>query len=170
MSGATATRVRRELTVERLGVGAYTIPTDAPESDGTIEWDSTTIVVVEARGGGEIGLGYTYADASAAALVTERLAPLVCGLDATAVPHAWERMVGAVRNIGRPGIASTAIAAVDAALWDLKARLLGIPSSRCSASSATAWSCTSGGFTSHSDAQLERQLGGWARTASVASR
>ncbi len=163
MSGATATRVRSELTVERLGVGAYTIPTDAPESDGTIEWDSTTIVIVEARGGGEIGLGYTYADASAAALVTERLAPLVCGLDATAVPHAWERMVGAVRNIGRPGIASTAIAAVDAALWDLKARLLGIPLVALLGSVRDRVELYgSGGFTSYSDAQLERQLGGWA--------
>lgn len=36
-------------------------------------------------------------------------------------------MLRAVRNIGRPGIASMAIAAVDAALWDLKARLLGLP-------------------------------------------
>ena len=41
--------------VERLEVHAYTIPTDAPESDGTLEWDSTTIVVVEAHSDGQIG-------------------------------------------------------------------------------------------------------------------
>jgi len=52
--------------VERLAVHAYTIPTDEPESDGTLAWDSTTIVVVEAHGGGRIGLGYTYCDAAAA--------------------------------------------------------------------------------------------------------
>jgi len=46
--------------VEQLEVVARTIPTDAPESDGTLEWDSTTIVVVQARAGGKVGLGYTY--------------------------------------------------------------------------------------------------------------
>ena len=39
---------------------------------------------------------------------------------------AWAAMVDAVRNQGRPGIASSAIAAVDIALWDLKAKLLGV--------------------------------------------
>ena len=48
------------LPVERLDVAAYTIPTDEPESDGTLEWDSTTIVVVEAHSDGHDGLGYTY--------------------------------------------------------------------------------------------------------------
>jgi hypothetical protein len=27
--------------IERLDVSAYTVPTDSPESDGTIKWDST---------------------------------------------------------------------------------------------------------------------------------
>jgi len=163
MTGLLATRVRRELLVERLDVAACTIPTDAPESDGTIEWDSTTIVIVEARGGGETGVGYTYAHVSAAALVDEVLAPLVAGLDATAVPRAWETMVAAVRNIGRPGIASTAISAVDSALWDLKARLLGVPLvTLLGGVRERVELYGSGGFTSYSDEQLERQLGGWA--------
>jgi len=149
--------------IARLDVLACTIPTDAPESDGTIEWNKTTIVIVEARGGDEIGVGYTYGDASAASLVSDLLAPLVAGLDATAVPRAWETMVEAVRNIGRPGIASTAIAAVDSALWDLKARLLGVPLvTLLGASRGRVELYGSGGFTSYTDEQLERQLGGWA--------
>jgi hypothetical protein len=52
-------------TVEALEVSAFTIPTDAPESDGTLEWDSTTIVVVEARSGATRGLGWTYAPEAA---------------------------------------------------------------------------------------------------------
>jgi L-alanine-DL-glutamate epimerase-like enolase superfamily enzyme len=40
---------------------------------------------------------------------------------------AWLAMVHAIRNLGRPGVASMAIDAVDNALWDLKARLLGPP-------------------------------------------
>src|SRR5205814_100237 len=62
-----ATVTRTETGVERLDVSAYEIPTDAPESDGTFEWDSTTIVVVEAHAGGKGGLGYTYAAAAASA-------------------------------------------------------------------------------------------------------
>lgn len=32
------------------GGAAYSIPTDAPESDGTLAWESTTLVVVSVRG------------------------------------------------------------------------------------------------------------------------
>jgi hypothetical protein len=56
-----------QAAVESLVVSAFTVPTDAPESDGTAEWDSTTVVVVEASGGGETGLGHTYAPAAAGA-------------------------------------------------------------------------------------------------------
>lgn len=50
---------RVDVPVERLDVSAYTVPTDRRESDGTLEWDSTTLVVVEIAAGGERGLGYT---------------------------------------------------------------------------------------------------------------
>src|SRR5205807_3525164 len=63
-----ATVPRVELPVEQLEVAAYTIPTDAPEADGTLSWDATTIVVVHARAAGERGIGYTYADVSTAKL------------------------------------------------------------------------------------------------------
>jgi hypothetical protein len=43
--------------VERVSAAAYTVPTDSPEADGTFAWTSTTFVVVEAHGGGKIGLG-----------------------------------------------------------------------------------------------------------------
>ncbi len=151
-----------DVAVQRLQVGAYRIPTDAPESDGTIEWDATTVVVVEAEAGDERGLGYAYADASAAHLIEGTLAGVVVGRDAMAVSAAWLEMVRAVRNIGRPGIASSAIAAVDVALWDLKARLLGV-------SLATLLGQVrdgvplygSGGFTSYGVEQLQQQLADW---------
>ena len=65
----TATRT----AVEKLEVWAHTIPTDGPESDGTLEWDSTTIVVVQAHAGGEVGLGYTYTHDAAARLISDKL-------------------------------------------------------------------------------------------------
>ena len=49
------------VAIESLEVSAFKIPAATPESDGTYEWDSTTIVIVKLAGGGEHGLGYTYA-------------------------------------------------------------------------------------------------------------
>src|SRR5581483_11554430 len=106
----------------------YRVPTDRPEADGTIAWDATTVVLVEAvADSGARGLGYSYTSASAAVLVHELLEPKLRGCSADAVRDAWGAMIAAVRNVGRPGVAATAISAVDVALWDLKARLAGQP-------------------------------------------
>jgi L-alanine-DL-glutamate epimerase-like enolase superfamily enzyme len=148
--------------IRQIDVSAYTIPTESPESDGTLVWDSTTIVVVEAHAGGEVGLGYTYASPAAAQLVREVLAAIVLRKDAMAVPAAWLAMVDAVRNIGRPGIASMAIAAVDAARWDLKARLLNLPLVVLLGpvrDSVPVYG--NGGFTSYSVEELQTQLQAW---------
>jgi len=151
-----------EVSLRDLEVGAYEVPTDAPEADGTLAWDSTVIVVVQAHAGDEVGLGYTYADPSTAKLVQSKLAGVVVGLDALAPQAAWRKMVGQVRNLGRPGISSMAIAAVDTALWDLKARLLELPLCRLLGGGHD---CVpvygSGGFTAYDDARLTEQLGGW---------
>jgi L-alanine-DL-glutamate epimerase-like enolase superfamily enzyme len=149
--------------VERLDVGAYTIPTDAPESDGTMQWDSTTIVVVEAHAGGHGGLGWTYAPAATGRLVSELLAGAVEGHDAFDIPGAWAAMVAAARNAGPWGLAMYAVAAVDVALWDLKARLLDVALCRLLGRRRDAVPIYgSGGFCAYSDEQLREQLGGWA--------
>jgi L-alanine-DL-glutamate epimerase-like enolase superfamily enzyme len=158
----TLTTARVEVPVEALEVAAYTVPTDAPEADGTLSWTETTIVVVHARGGGERGLGYTYADVSTAKLVQSKLAGIVEGRDALEPQAAWGRMVRQIRNLGRPGITSMAIAAVDQALWDLKARLLGLPLCRLLGMAHDRVPIYgSGGFTSYSLSRLEEQLAGW---------
>ncbi|HEX5442775.1 MAG TPA: enolase C-terminal domain-like protein [Pirellulales bacterium] len=151
-----------EAPIETIETAAFSIPTDAHESDGTFEWDKTTLVVVEARAADETGLGYSYADAATAKLVQSMLADVVLGIDAFNVPAAWHQMVQAIRNLGRSGIASMAISAVDAALWDLKARLLELPLvTLLGAVRQGAPIYGSGGFTSYSDAKLQEQLGGW---------
>src|SRR5262249_54100828 len=106
--------------ITQLDVSAYTIPTDSPEADGTIEWQSTTIVIVEVYAGGKTGLGFTYGDLAAAGIIDRVLSPVVLGRDAMELPGIWTAMMRSVRNLGRPGVASHAIAAVDIALWDLK--------------------------------------------------
>jgi L-alanine-DL-glutamate epimerase-like enolase superfamily enzyme len=156
-----ATKSARAL-VDRLTVTAATIPTDFPESDGTLAWDKTTIVIVEANCGNVFGLGYTYADLSTATLVESMLKGIVEGRDAMDIPGMWNAMVHSIRNLGRPGISSMAISAVDIALWDLKAKLLGLPLVKLlGAVRAGIPVYGSGGFTSYSDDQLQRQLGRW---------
>ena len=151
-----------EVAVEGLDVSVYEIPTDAPESDGTLEWESTTIVVVEAHGGSERGLGYTYTDGSAGALVESKLAPVVRGRNALDVGAAWEAMSAALRNVGRPGLGFMALSAVDVALWDLKARLLDVPLvGLLDAGHDAVPIYGSGGFTSYTLARIREQLGGW---------
>jgi L-alanine-DL-glutamate epimerase-like enolase superfamily enzyme len=159
---AVAGERQLDAAVQELDVGAFTVPTDAHETDGTLGWDSTTIVVVHAHAGDACGVGYTYADLATAKLVSSKLAGVVRGMDALAPQAAWAAMVRAIRNLGRPGISSMAIAAVDCALWDLKARLLGLPLCRLL---GMAQDCVpvygSGGFTSYSLSRLAEQLSGW---------
>ena len=150
--------------VDRLAVSVYIVPTDHPESDGTLSWSSTTMVLVEASAGDAIGLGYSYTHQAAASLIENSLADIVLGRSALDVGGAWNAMLRSVRDIGRAGIASSAIAAVDIALWDLKAKLLGLPLvALLGAARETAPVYGSGGFTSYSVRQLCQQLGGWVR-------
>jgi L-alanine-DL-glutamate epimerase-like enolase superfamily enzyme len=157
-----AVATRTDGAVEHLSVSAYTVPTDAPESDGTLEWDSTTIVVVEVHTGGASGLGYTYGPAAIAALIDTELRPIVHGSNATAPVHTAVQLHNHLRNAGHPGIAMSAVSAVDIALWDLKARLLDVPlADLLPRAHETVPVYGSGGFTSYSLGRLGEQLGGW---------
>jgi len=158
----TAERQHVDVAVTGLDVSAYTIPTDQPESDGTLEWHSTTIVVVEVHAGEETGLGYTYGDVSTGRFVESQLAEVVRGCDALAPPAAWLAMQQRIRNAGRPGVGAMAVSAVDVALWDLKARLLDLPLVTLLGAAHDAVPVYgSGGFCSYSLERLAEQLGGW---------
>ncbi|MEB3064334.1 enolase C-terminal domain-like protein [[Mycobacterium] zoologicum] len=148
--------------VSSIEVAAYTIPTEAPESDGTLVWDSTTLVLVTVGAGGQTGVGYTYAGTAAVTVVRDKLAGIIAGGDALAPPARWADMVRAVRNLGRPGMVAEAIAAVDIALWDLRARLLDVSLVVALGAMHDATPIYgSGGFTSYDDDTLRRQLAGW---------
>jgi L-alanine-DL-glutamate epimerase-like enolase superfamily enzyme len=155
-------RVTDKVPIERLDVSVYTVPTENPETDGTREWDSTTIIVVEPTAGGKRGLGYAYGDAAAARLINDVLRELVRGSDAMAIAGTWTAMVRALRESGRPGVSSTAVSAIDLALWDLKARLLELPLVTLLGAVREAMPIYgSGGFTSYSLLELQRQIEGW---------
>jgi L-alanine-DL-glutamate epimerase-like enolase superfamily enzyme len=151
-----------EIKIGRLHASAYFIPTDFPESDGTLEWNATTLVLVEAPAADHIGIGFTYADGATGRLISTMLADVLEGRDAMATSANWLAMVRAIRNLGRPGISSMAIAAVDIALWDLKGRILGLPLVTLLGAARDAVAIYgSGGFTSYNSDRLQRQLSGW---------
>ncbi len=157
---------RDRCAVTSVRCRVYRIPTDQVEADGTLQWTATVVVVVEVTAAGETGLGWTYSSAACQDIVEEELTRVIIGTDAMDIPRAHEAMVRECRNLGRPGIAGTAISAVDIALWDLKARLLGLSLvdllGRCRDDVPI---YGSGGFTTYDDrtmsAQLERWLGEW---------
>lgn len=143
---------------------AYEVPTDRPESDGTLAWDSTTIVVVEVSSDDAHGIGWTYGHRAVAELVRTTLASVVHDAGTREPQELWRRMVAAVRNIGRQGIAALAISAVDIALWDHHARCLGVPVVDALGrhrDSVPAYG--SGGFCTYSPDEVAAQLGGWSR-------
>ncbi|HET7054698.1 MAG TPA: enolase C-terminal domain-like protein [Solirubrobacterales bacterium] len=148
--------------IEHLAATAYTVPTDRPESDGTLAWDSTTIVTVEASAAGRTGLGYTYGHPALAEVMRSTLFPVVEGMEALAPPQAWAAMQREVRNMGRQGLCAMAISAVDIALWDLRAKLLELSLADSLGRFRDAIPAYgSGGFTSYTNAELTEQLRGW---------
>lgn len=154
--------MREDARIGRVVAQAFRIPTDAPEADGTIEWNSTTLVVVTIEAGGHAGLGYTYADAAACKIIERELSAVICGAGAFDIPRLWAAMVRSVRNIGWRGVAACAISAVDVALWDLKARLLDVPlAGLFGVERIEAPIYGSGGFTSYDPSRLREQLARW---------
>lgn len=161
---------RAELPIRDVDVRVLEVPTDAPESDGTFAWGSTTMVVVHVTAGDVVGLGYTYGNDVIATLIDGQYASLLTGADAFDVRGRWLDLYDASRNLGRRGLASYAISALDIALWDAKARALDLPlAALLGAARPTVPIYGSGGFTSYDDDQLARQLTG-SRRASRASR
>lgn len=145
-------------------VEAFKIPTNTPESDGTATWDSTTVIVVQLTAAGLTGLGYSYADAAAGTVAEFLIQKEVLSKDIHSIPEIHLAMDRAVRNMGRPGLVSCAIAAIDNCLWDLKARVLGVSLLQLlGAARQQIPAYGSGGFTSYTDKELITQLADWAK-------
>ncbi len=153
------TQPKRTASIDTISVSAFSMPTDMPEADGTFEWQRTVLVAVELTAAGERGFGYTYANEATAKLVDSDLAEIVLGADAFRIPALRAAMRRKVRNLGSRGIAAMAMSAVDTALWDLKARVLDVPLlALLGARREAVAAYGSGGFTSYSLQELERQL------------
>jgi L-alanine-DL-glutamate epimerase-like enolase superfamily enzyme len=121
------------------------------------------MVLVQLESGSVRALGYTYADQSTAALAHKLLNEVVLDSDPQCHAATLQRLLVAIRNLGESGIAMMAVSAIDNALWDLRARLVSLPLvSMLGQVRASIAVYGSGGFTTYSDKQLTKQLGGWA--------
>jgi L-alanine-DL-glutamate epimerase-like enolase superfamily enzyme len=152
--------------VRQVTTAVFEVPTDQPEADGTLSWGSTTVVLALVSAGGLTGTGWTYAGPGAQVVIDGELAGCLEGQDVFDLPALWQAMVDACRNMGRPGLVSCAISALDIALWDLKARLLGVPLARLFGRCRERVPVYgSGGFTTYDDDttahQLEKWVGDW---------
>ena len=113
--------------IRKIEINAYTIPTDAPEADGTLEWNATTLIVAELTAGNLVGTGYTYGNRATAEMAQTLAEKCLLHQSPFDIPRLYQSMLRAARNDGTRGIAAMAISALDVALWDLKARLLACP-------------------------------------------
>ncbi len=121
------------MTIDRVRADHYRIPLPTVLSDAThgdITHFELITVRLDARDGAE-GVGYTYTvgagGAAIRALIERDLAPVLAGADDDGIEALWERMWWRLHYVGRGGLASFAISAVDVALWDLAARCRGLP-------------------------------------------
>jgi L-alanine-DL-glutamate epimerase-like enolase superfamily enzyme len=154
---------RTRVPVAKIHVEAYEIPTDFPESDGTLKWTKTTLVLTEISAGGHTGIGYTYADLATATFIRTFLAEKIMGQNAMAISSIWNSMLHEARNLGTTATVAMAVSAVDCALWDLKARIFDVSLAMLLGPVRAAVPVYgSGGFTSYSIEQLQQQLSGWA--------
>src|SRR3954463_5197939 len=95
--------------IDGIEAEARTIATDGPESDGTLEWQETTIVLARVHADGQTGVGYTYADVSVADLIEAKLGAVVKGRDVMATVACWHAMHAALRNAGQAGAGAMAL-------------------------------------------------------------
>lgn len=154
--------LKEQVSIIKLQVSAYKIPTDFPESDGTLQWNETCLILVELEGGGKSGIGYTYADPCTAVFIEKKLRKYVIGADIFEIPALFQAMVSSIRNDGDYGIAKMAVSAVDSAAWDLKAKILNLPLAALLGMVRSDFVLYgSGGFTSYPIKRLQQQLGAW---------
>ena len=124
---AFLSREALSMPIVEIHADQYRVPLETLLSDSTHGEmvDFGLIVVRLVDEDGLVGLGYTYTVNTIGAgavwnVIETDLAPLLLGSDPSAIDALWQRMWWHLHFVGRGGIASFAMAAVDIALWDLR--------------------------------------------------
>lgn len=122
---------------------------------------------------GQRGFGFSYSKRAGGPgqyAHAREIAPDLLGEDPSDIARLWEKLVWAGASVGRSGLSTQAIAAIDVALWDLKAKRAGLPLAKLLGAHRDSVRCynTSGGFLhtpieqviENASAALERGIGG----------
>jgi L-talarate/galactarate dehydratase len=142
------------------------LPLAAPISDAKVltgrqkPLTEVAVLLAEIRAeSGQQGIGYSYAKRAGGPgqyAHAIQIAPELIGEDPSDIQRIWTKLVWAGASAGRSGLATQAIAAIDIALWDLKARRAGLPLAKLLGAHRDSVACynTSGGFLSMSIGQV----------------
>jgi L-alanine-DL-glutamate epimerase-like enolase superfamily enzyme len=108
------------------------VPVEPPRGDAIQQFDALELPIVElVDGAGRrgVGFGYTIGTGGTAifSLLKDELLPRVIGADAAAIAATMHRLTASIHALTPGCISSTALAAVDVALWDLAGRRTNTP-------------------------------------------
>ena len=166
--------------ITALTLSLALLPLDRPISDAKVltgrQRPMTEIAFLFAEimtAEGHQGVGYSYSKRAGGRgqyAHAKEIANEVIGEDPNDIQRIWTKLIWAGASVGRSGLATQAIAAIDIALWDLKAKRAGLPLAKLLGAYRDSVACynTSGGFLSSSieeiidnaHASIERGIGG----------
>ncbi len=111
----------------------YRVPLDEPLEDaihGTHTHFELIVCTVHTEDG-LTGTGYTYTGGfggtAIRSLILTDLAPFLIGKDADCIKALWNTLNWRVHYVGKGGLVSFAVAALDTALWDIRGKKAGLP-------------------------------------------
>ena len=111
------------MKIERIETDYYRLPLEPMGDAGHGAIDTEELVTLSLHAEGLTGHGYAYTigrgGRAVKALIDHDIASMLMGQDATEIQGIWDLMWQRLLYVGRGGLASFAIAAVDVALWDL---------------------------------------------------
>jgi L-alanine-DL-glutamate epimerase-like enolase superfamily enzyme len=153
--------------IESVTLSSVTLPLPDPISDAKVftgrQRPMTEVAFLFAEvttEDGHEGVGFSYskrAGGPAQFAHASEVAPDLIGEDPSDIGRLWTKLVWAGASVGRSGASTQAIAAIDVALWDLKAKRAGLPLAKLLGAHRNSVRCynTSGGFLHESVEQVK---------------
>jgi len=144
--------------IESVKLSSVILPLQTPISDAKVltgrqkPMTEVAFLFAEIRTEqGHEGIGFSYskrAGGPAQFAHAKEIAPVLIGEDPSDIAKIWTKLVWAGASVGRSGVSTQAIAAIDIALWDLKAKRAGLPMAKLIGAHRDSVPCynTSGGF------------------------
>jgi L-alanine-DL-glutamate epimerase-like enolase superfamily enzyme len=144
--------------ISGVKLSSIRLPLDTPISDAKVftgrQRPMTEVALLFAEiatEGGHEGFGFTYSlrtGGAAQYAYAREMAPELLGEDPSDVQRLWDKLVWLGASVGRSGLGTQALAALDVALWDLKAKRASLPLAKLLGAHRDSVRCynTSGGF------------------------